>query len=53
MHLAASEGVRHIVTELIDSGGDVNAKDRWQGKPHEVEPLPHFPARVLLLTASV
>lgn len=33
MHLAASEGVRHIVTMLVELGGDVNAKDRWGGTP--------------------
>ena len=33
MHLAASEGVRHIVTILVELGGDVNAKDRWDGTP--------------------
>ena len=33
MHVAASEGARHIVLELIQRQVDVNAKDRWGGEP--------------------
>lgn len=31
MHLAASEGNLHVINALVESGADLNAKDRWGG----------------------
>lgn len=41
LHLASATGNTQICNHMLDCGADINTKDRWQGKPHEIEPLPH------------